>query len=187
MITLGKIVGVHGVKGWIKVKSFTRPEANLFDHAQWRLAPDPDKVLGKKKLDSVRNVELLASVDLVTVGVVESRWQSNGWATKLLDVDDRNAAELLRGMLIQLPRSQLPPLKQQEYYWADLIGLEVIDLDGQHLGSIDGFIETGANDVLVLIDPLTKKRCLIPYILQKVIKTVDLSVGRMVVDWDRNY
>ena len=159
------------------MKSFTRPEDNLFDYAQWWLVKE-------QKIVNQSVVEDEVTTPSSVVKPVESRRQSNGWFVKLNTCDDRNAAEALRGLLIQLPREQLPVLAVDEYYWSDLIGLAVENLSGQALGRIDSLIETGANDVLVVVDPSSKKRCLVPYLQRQVIKKVDVSLGHMLVDWD---
>jgi 16S rRNA processing protein RimM len=171
LITIGKIVGALGIKGWVKVKSFTRPEENLLDHSQWFLVADANDQAAAPR----------------QVTLIDSRWQSKGWVAKLADCDDRNAAELLRGLLIQIPRQQLPVLSEQEYYWQDLVGLAVEDVHGKRLGRVDSLMETGANDVLVVVDAITQQRCLIPYLPQQVIKKIDLGAGLMLVDWDNDY
>lgn len=176
MITLGQIIGVHGIKGWIKVRSFTRPEQNLFEYAHWSLIKEQEIANRSTSIAEQSNQSVIVKPE-------QRRRQHNGWFVKLAGCDDRNAAEAVRGLLIQLPREQLPALAADEYYWSDLIGLAVENLDGYPLGCIESLIETGANDVLVVVDPRTKKRCLVPYLPKKVIKKIDISVGQMVVDW----
>lgn len=182
MITLGQIIGVHGIKGWVKVKSYTRPEDNLFEFSQWSLVREQKVTAQDKVVCSVDDV-MQQDTQCFWVKPVESRRQPNGWFVKLEGCDDRNAAELLRGLLVQVPRQQLPVLAEDEYYWSDLIGLAVEGLDGKNLGCVDSLIETGANDVLVVVDQDSKKRCLVPYLPKRVIKKIDISLGRMVVDW----
>lgn len=177
MITLGQIVGAHGILGWVKIKSFTRPEQNIFAYPQWWLSQpqQPDAKLTQSY-----------AIQPYVVKVEKSRQQSHGWVAKLQGCDDRTAAEALRGKQILLPKSELPALAAQEYYWSDLIGLEVQNTQGVLLGRIEQLLETGANDVLVVVNA-AKQRVLIPYVLNHTILAVDLPSVIMTVDWDADF
>ena len=162
-IVLGEIVGAHGVRGEVKLHSWTRPRENILDYPAWAL----------EKADSVREYK-----------VASGRQQGKGLVARLAGVDDRDAAATLQGSRITVPRSELPAKAPGEYYWAELQGLVVETLTGQSLGKVTGLIETGANDVLVVAG---ERERLIPYAPGLYIQSVDLSGGRMVVDWDPGF
>jgi len=168
LIVLGKIVSVHGVRGEVKVYSFTDPLDNLLDYSRWTLKRDGE----------VRQVELISG-----------RLQNKVLVAKLKGLDDREEARTLAGFDICVPRSLLPDLTDGEYYWYQLEGLKVIDQAGQLLGRIDHLFETGANDVMVVkpcAGSLDDRERLLPYTEQCVL-TVDLTAGEMQVDWDADF
>ncbi|MEN0107248.1 MAG: ribosome maturation factor RimM [Pseudomonas sp.] len=168
LIVIGKIVSVHGVRGEVKVYSFTDPIDNLLDYKRWTLKRDGD----------VRQVEL-----------ARGRSQNKVLVAKLKGLDDREEARLLAGFDICVPRSLLPDLTEGEYYWYQLEGLKVIDPLGQLLGVIDHLLETGANDVMVVkpcAGSLDDRERLLPYTAHCVL-SVDLAAGEMRVDWDADF
>jgi len=158
-LLIGKITGAHGIKGWVKVFSFTDPVENIIEYLPW------DMTLGQQ----VKQYD-----------VEDGRLQGKGLAVKLKGIDDRNAAEALKGAEIYIDREQLPTLAEDEFYWDDLIGLTVIDQNDVTLGKVDHMLDTGANDVLVVEGD---KRCMIPYISGDVVKSVELDEGVIRVDW----
>lgn len=161
LVTLGQIVGVHGVRGAVKVLSYTRPRDNIFAYRQWWLFHD----------NAWQPYELQAG-----------RPQGKGLVAELVDVADRDTARSLMGAAIAVSRDQLPALPEGEYYWCDLIGLEVRRDDGESLGRVTGLEETGANDVLVVRDA-TGQEQLIPYVADHYVLAVDLEAGTITVDW----
>lgn len=168
LIVLGKITSVHGVRGEVKVYSFTDPIDNLLDYRCWTLKRDGE----------VRQVEL-----------VSGRLQNKVLVAKLKGLDDREEARTLAGFDICVPRSLLPDLTDGEYYWYQLEGLKVIDQAGQLLGRIDHLLETGSNDVMVVkpcAGSLDDRERLLPYTEQCVL-AVDLAAGEMRVDWDADF
>ncbi len=168
LIVIGKIVSVHGVRGEVKVFSFTDPIDNLLDYKHWTLKRDGD----------VRQVEL-----------AQGRLQNKVLVAKLKGLDDREEARLLAGFDICVARSLLPDLTDGEYYWYQLKGLNVIDQLGQLLGVIDHLLETGANDVMVVkpcTGSLDDRERLLPYTAHCVL-SVDLAAGEMRVDWDADF
>ncbi len=168
LIVIGKIVSVHGVRGEVKVFSFTDPIDNLLDYHRWTLRRDGE----------VRQVELASG-----------RSQNKVLVAKLKGLDDREEARLLAGFEICVLRSLLPDLTDGEYYWYQLKGLNVIDQAGQLLGRIDHLLETGANDVMVVkpcAGSLDDRERLLPYTAHCVL-TVDLAAGEMRVDWDADF
>ncbi|MBL7251358.1 ribosome maturation factor RimM [Alloalcanivorax sp. C16-2] len=170
VLVVGRIVSVHGVKGWVKVYSFTDPMENIFDYQPWHLFEDgawkPVKIAGKRR-------------------------QGKGLVAGLDGYDDRDrAARELVGREIAVPRSQLPEAGDGEYYWRDLIGLRVKLEDGRDLGRVHELLETGANDVLVVrgdADSLDRQERLLPWTPDEVVRAVDLDAGELRVDWDPEF
>lgn len=162
-IILGEVVGVHGVRGEVKVHSSTRPRENLFDYAVWTLRTN----------GSQQDHALLAS-----------RVQGRNLVARLEGITDRDAAAVLKGSRILVRRSALPATAPGEYYWAELTGLAVRTLDGQDLGHVSGLLETGANDVLVVQGDRER---LIPYVFEQYVVSVDLAAGVIQVDWDPEF
>lgn len=164
MIKLGNISGVFGIKGWVKIHSHTEPREAISQYSPW--------ILKKRGEEQTQRVLKL---------------QRNGKSViaQLDNVDDRNQAEILVGYDIYVQRDQLQKLPEQEYYWTDLEGLTVFNLDNASLGKVDYLIETGANDVLIVKDDEGNER-LIPYI-DDVVLEVDLNNQRLKVDWDEDF
>lgn len=160
-VQLGRIVGAHGVRGWIKVLSFTEPRTNLFDYPEWDLLLDA----GPRR-----------------VAVVETRDAGKRLLAKLDGIDDRDSAAALAGVAVGVPRSAMPSPEASEYYWADLEGLRVKSRDGTTLGTVERLLATGANDVLVL-----DGERMIPFVAGEVVTSVDLAAGEIVVEWDESY
>jgi len=164
LINVGDIVGVFGVKGWVKVFSLTDPRENIISYSPWIL----------KKGNEVKQVEL-----------VNGKRQGKSVVALIEGVSDRNDAELLCGWEILINKSQLPETEDGVYYWADLIGLSVETEQGVSLGKVDSLLETGANDVLIVKDDEQER--LIPFIHKQVIKSVDFDGRQIIVDWDPDF
>ena len=158
-IVIGEIIGVHGVRGWIKARSRARPEENIFRYNPWSLAVGG----GTRRVRHRRG-----------------RRQGKGLIAQLDGVTERAAAEALVGAEIGIARAQLPPLPPGSHYWHELLRLEVVNLAGRTLGRVAGLEETGANDVLVVEG---ERRRLIPWVRDVYIRRVDVAGGRIVVDW----
>jgi 16S rRNA processing protein RimM len=170
LISIATIVGVYGIKGWVKIRINVEDPASLTSLSPQQLTDSR----GKR----------VRSVDITTV-----RSQGKGFIAKLAGVDDRNAAELLRGHSIQIPESSLPSLNEGEFYWRDLIGCRVelsVENENLSLGCVDHLIETGANDVLVVRpteDSVDDRERLIPWLEDDVIVAVDIESQRISVRW----
>ena len=163
-VTLGRISGVHGVQGWVRVHSDTSPRGNIVAYSPWYLVRQGRREAWKLKSGRGHGKTVLA---------------------KLAGCNDRNTAEELVGALISVPRRALPDTSAPgEYYWTDLVGLTVKTLDGAVLGRIDHLFETGSNDVMVVQG---ERERLVPYIWQQVVREVDLEAGEMRVDWDPEF
>ncbi len=163
MLILGRVSGIYGVKGWVRVFSHTSPRSNILSYSSWYLRQVGSWV--KYKLQS-------------------GRAHGKGVVAQLKGCDDREQAAMLMQAEIAIPREQLPELQPDEFYWADLEGLKVQTTEGVDLGVVDYLLETGANDVVVVKG---ERERLIPYLWQDVIRSVDLKAGRMIVDWDPEF
>jgi 16S rRNA processing protein RimM len=172
-VELGKIVGVWGVKGWIKLHSYTRNRADIANYKKWFLQSS------KAKTKSAYN-------ELTEIEVLNCREQGRGIVAQLEGVNDRDQAAGLSGWHILVKQSDLPKLPKGEYYWHQLIGLMVSSTEGKQLGQIDSLLETGANDVLVIKPVSGGSDVLIPN-TKEVVKEIDIKLGTMLVDWDPSY
>ncbi len=162
-IIVGRISGVFGIKGWVKVFSYTEPRENIVRYSPWRLLRAG-----------------LTQVNEVAAG----RCHGAAVVAKLRGVDAREAAASLGGADIEVARQQFDPLPHGEYYWADLQGLEVKDMRGVTLGRIDHLLCAGAHDVLVVEG---ERQRLIPFASSSIVKDVDLDRGVVWVDWSPDY
>jgi 16S rRNA processing protein RimM len=162
-VTLGRISGVFGVKGWIKVQSYTEPRDNIVGFGTWTLR--------RRGADTPVEVEA-------------GRSHGTQVVAKLQGIDDRDRAREWVGADIVVDRERLPACEEGEYYWMDLEGLEVRTLDGRVLGTVHHLLATGSHDVLVLAGPPER---LIPYVPGRVIREVDLAAGFIVADWLPDY
>lgn len=160
-LVIGRVVGLHGIEGWLKIESYADPRENIKNYTPWQL-----DVGGQKR----------------AVIVAEMRLHGKGIIVRFDGIDDRNTAAELVNSEISIDSNQLPQLARGEYYWRELIGLTVINRRQQELGQVESLFETGANDVLVV--KKGQRECLIPYLPQRVITAVDLEKGRIQVDWE---
>lgn len=167
-LTLGRVAGVYGVKGWVKLRSFTRPIDNLLDFREFWFAKG-EGYAGR-----------LAEGKLHGDGIVARLSGPDG---KL--IEDRDIAASLIGTEIQVERSQMPRLDAGEYYWFDLVGLEVRNVEGVVLGKVDEVTSNGAQDVLVVLDGETER--LIPFVHGPIIQSVSPGDGVIVADWQPDF
>lgn len=172
LISVGRLTGVFGIKGWIKVKSFTSPEDNILQYSPWWL----------KTRHGVKCVE---------IDGYELR--SSGLIVHLPGVDDRDQASALSNIDIAVEKSQLPELGEDDFYWHELVGLRVktqFNARERDLGVVKELLETGANDVLVVAGDdadQEKRERLIPYVWGVYVTAVDLDRGEITVDWDPEF
>jgi len=167
-ITLGKIVGVFGVRGWVKVFSETRPREQIFKYSPWTLEHNGS---------------------VVEIKVLDGRVQGKGLVASLDGMTDCDVARGLIGAEISISQQDMPAAGIDEYYWSQLTGLRVENIQGIDLGLVTGLFETGANDVMVVKGAKTEnagKEHLIPFTKFAVIK-VDLDDEKIVVDWDPEF
>lgn len=162
-LIVGKVSGVYGVKGWVKIYSHTQPRENILDYNPWLL-----RIGGSWQPFQVE----------------AGKAHGKGVIAQLEGMTDRDQALLLRNAEIAISKDQLSGLEQDEYYWSDLIGLRVVNTDGIEFGIIDSLFETGANDVIVVKG---EEERLIPFVQPDVVAKVDLEAGVMTVDWGEDY
>ncbi|BBJ23568.1 ribosome maturation factor RimM [Candidatus Nitrotoga sp. AM1P] len=169
MIVMGRVAGAQGILGWVKIKTYTESVDSLADYPIWWLGDE-------KRPWCEITVETFAV-------------HSKGLVAKFQGSDDRTTAEKYKGLLVAVPRSSLPQQLEDEYYWSDLIGLTVVNLDGACLGVVDNLMDTGANQVLCVLESLSKRNrgeLLIPFIAS-VIQQVDLTEKVIRVDWSADW
>ena len=163
-ITVGRLHGAFGVRGEVKLESFTDPERAIARYQPWILR-------------DARGVERPCEGASVRAG-------GNGLIASLPGIDDRDAAESTRGTDVLVPRSALPPPAPGEFYWVDLEGLRVVNLEGADFGTISHLFSTGANDVLVAQG---ERERMIPFVQPDVVQSVDFEAGIVTVDWDADF
>jgi len=166
LIVVGQVSSAFGVKGWLKINSFTDPVTNILQFNPWYL--------------QVRQPEQSWKI----VKVLNGRAHGKQVVVQLDGVNDRNQAELMRGIEIAIKRDQLPEIEDNEFYWIDLEGLKVVNREGVELGLVESLMETGANDVLVVRGD---KERLIPFVMDEYVLDVDLDGGTIIVDWDPEF
>ena len=159
-IVVGQISGIYGVRGWLKVMSYTRPRENIFNYDHWLLKQD----------DNWQEMVLL-----------EGQLQGKGLIAQLEGVVDRDQARTLLDANIAIERSQLADATTGEYYWHDLIGLDVCNQQNKILGKVKELLETGANDVLIVEG---KYRIMIPFVKERYVLDIDHKNSIIRVDWD---
>lgn len=167
-VVVGRITTVHGIKGWVKVHSFTDSAENIFQYPPWWL----------KTTDGWEELK-----------INEYRTTSKGLLVHIVGVDDRDLARKFCQRDIAVEKAQFPELEQGEYYWHQLEGLRVVTLEGVQLGIVTGIMETGSNDVLEVkgdSSSLDQAERLIPYTKQFVLR-VDLDKSVIEVDWDPEF
>lgn len=164
MVVMGKIVAAQGILGWVKVQTFTEYLDSLLDYDIWYVGNE----------NAWRPLQVL-----------EADVHGKVLVAKLEGIADRTAAEKYKGQLVAVPRAELPEEDEGEYYWSDLIGLKVLNLADEELGTVETLLETGANDVLSVRDG-QGKTILIPFIAQ-VIRQVSKQDKTIRVDWQADY
>lgn len=167
-VVLGRVNGLFGVRGWIKVYSYTRPAEAIFEYDRWWIGREGDRHAYR---------------------LIEGRVQGKTLVARLADANgeplpDRDAAVELLEFDIAVDRGDMPDPESGEYYWFDLVGLRVVTVDDIDLGRVTAMMETGANDVLVVQGDRER---LIPMVVDEFVMAVDLEAGRIRVDWDPEF
>ena len=164
-ILLGRVIGAFGVRGEVRLESWTEPRGAIFRYQPWTLR------------DAHGNERELRGV--------QGRESGKHVTAHFPDVTDRDGAEALRGIEIYVPRSALPPPKPGEYYWADLEGLRVVNTEGADFGTVSHMLATGANDVIVVHDGEHER--MIPFVQPQYVTGIDFEAGVITVDWDPDF
>lgn len=169
-VLLGCVGAPYGIKGWMKITTYTDLPENIFDYSPWKV-----EIQGEW-----REVE-----------VAEWRRHNKGVVARFADSEQRDDAQRLTGCKIGVAADQLPTLEEDEFYWRELIGMKVINVGGYDLGEVIDLMETGSNDVLVVKanvrDAFGKKERLIPMVEESVIKNVDRDIRTITVDWQPDF
>ena len=167
-----------GIKGWVRLISFTDPADNILTYRHFYLAPK--KIPGGKVFEGMPE----------QIEIEESRIQGKDFIARIKGCDDREQARQYTGCELQVETSALPDLDEDDYYWFQLAGLQVLNLQDENLGTVHHLMETGANDVLVVqatADSLDDRERLIPWIREQVVLQVDLEQKLIRVDWDKDF
>lgn len=168
MMVLGRISAPFGIKGWLKIQPYGDDPLSWAEMPQWWISPDADA-----PDEAWRPTRLL-----------ECREHSGGVIVQLEHSPDRNAAESLKGWFFGAPREAMPVPEEDEFYWGDLIGLKVINLQGESLGTVESLLSTGAHDVLRILDGETER--LVPFVAAYVTQ-VDADAREIHVDWQKDW
>jgi 16S rRNA processing protein RimM len=181
-IEVGRIVDAWGVKGWIKVQPFAADPQALLSSRRWFLKP-PELPVASRRPGAASLPSLLK--------IRAARRHGDAVVAQAQDIDDRSAAEALKGTRIFVSRASFPTADPDEYYWIDLIGLAVVNHQGEHLGTVAGLLDTGPHCVLRVTpegaqpgDEAVER--LIPFVAAY-IGEVDLATRRITVDWGLDY
>lgn len=163
LLTMGRLGAPYGVKGWLRVHSWTSPPDNILHYQPWWV-----RLGGEWK----------------ALRLSEGRPHGKSLVARLEGYEDREAVRELVGAEIAIERSQLEAPEEGSYYWADLIGAQVVNVAGEEFGRVAHLIDTGVQDVLVIRG---EREYLIPFVRGHYVREVDLAAGRIVVDWERDY
>jgi 16S rRNA processing protein RimM len=193
-VEIGRVMGSWGVKGWIKVQPFSLDPQALFSTKRWFLQPP----------EGASAAQLTTVAARAVLKIVHAKEHGDLVVASAQDLDDRDAAEALRGARVFVSRASFPTATDGEYYWVDLIGLTVVNREGALLGEVVGLMETGAHDVLRVRPPVKTpdaapavagkggpknqppQECLIPFV-SAYVDAVDMSTRRITVDWGLDY
>lgn len=163
LVVVGRIAGLYGVKGWVRVASFTNPGVNMLRYQPWLLET-------REGLEPYR--------------LAGGRQHGRGLVVQFEGLADRELARRLIGATVSVEREQFPAAEPSEYYWADLLGMQVINEQGEQFGVVDDLLSTGANDVMVVVGP---RRRLVPFVMHDVVRSVDVANRLIRVNWDATF
>lgn len=179
-VEVGRIVDAWGVKGWIKVQPFASDPQALFSSKRWHLKPPDDTAVKRPAAKAAASFPTLLKV-------IQAKDHGDVVVAQVREVEDRNGAEALRGGRVFVPRSSFPTADPDEYYWVDLIGMAVVNRQGEALGTVVGLIDTGPHSVLRIqpADPEAEER-LVPFV-SAYVDDVKTAEKRITVDWGLDY
>jgi 16S rRNA processing protein RimM len=181
-VEVGRVLDAWGVKGWVRIQPFAADPQALFSSRRWFLKPP--EANGPKRPASAGAIP-------PTLKISQVKHHGDGVVALAQDVDSRDAAESLRGARIFIARSSFPSADPDEFYWVDLIGLSVVNLQGETLGTVTGLIDTGPHSVLRIVpegaDPKDEAvQRLVPFV-GVYVSDVSLPDRRITVDWGLDY
>ena len=169
-VVLGKLGASHGIKGWLKITSYTDSVEDIFDYSPWLI----------KEQGEWREVK-----------VEQWRYQGKAIIAALEGVTTRDQAQMLTNCEIAIPAEAMKELPEDEFYWRDLIGCDVVNTKGYNMGKVDQIVETGSNDVLLVKanakDGFGKTERMIPFVTEQFILEVNLTEKQILVDWDPDF
>ncbi len=166
MVTIGRIGAPFGVHGFVSVQSYTQPMEQMMQYEPWLIQRQDE---------------------FMPVTVAEWSIHGDKINVRFSDCTDPNHASHYTNLLIYTPRAQLPTIAENEFYWTDLEGLSVFNTEGIILGTVDYLFSAGSNDIMVIINPQTQKRHLIPFMIPQFILSVDLVNKKIIANWDPNF
>mmetsp|Transcript_17752 Transcript_17752/g.26647 ORF Transcript_17752/g.26647 Transcript_17752/m.26647 type:complete len:177 (+) Transcript_17752:246-776(+) len=169
-LVIGKIGAPYGVKGWVKVTSYTHELDGVFAYTPWLLGQEQE---GKEYV------------------VDQWRTHNKGLVAKLVGVENRDDAESIKNLDISIKAEMLPELGDNDVYWRELVGMQVVTDKGYDLGTVKDMFETGANDVMLVKaknnDAFGQKERLLPFLHDQVVLNVDKQAKSITVDWDPGF
>ena len=169
-VVLGKLGSSHGIKGWLKITTYTDSVEGIFDYSPWLI----------KEQGEWREVKVL-----------QWRFQGKAVVASLEGVETRDQAQMLTNCEIAVTQQQMETLPEDEFYWRDLIGCEVVNTKGYNMGKVQEIVETGSNDVLLVKanakDGFGKAERMIPFVTEQFIIEVNLTEKQITVDWDPDF
>ncbi|MBL4815370.1 ribosome maturation factor RimM [Shewanella sp.] len=169
-VVLGKLGSSHGIKGWLKITTYTDSVEGIFDYSPWLI----------KEQGEWREVKVL-----------QWRFQGKAVVASLEGVETRDQAQMLTNCEIAVTPQQMQTLPEDEFYWRDLIGCEVVNTKGYNMGKVQEIVETGSNDVLLVKanakDGFGKAERMIPFVTEQFIIEVNLTEKQIIVDWDPDF
>ncbi|HCE10765.1 MAG TPA: ribosome maturation factor RimM [Oxalobacteraceae bacterium] len=174
LVLVGYVSGAYGLDGWVRIKAYSSDADALLHAKTWWLAQS-------KAQPELRDVEML-----------QAKSHGGDVVARLMGVAGRDAAEALKGATVHISRRHFPALADNEYYWVDLIGLAVENLQGDQFGLVKDMMDSGAHPILrvAVADPSVlekgKQELLIPFV-EHIVKTVDLKAKKITVDWELDY
>ncbi len=162
-ILVARVLGAFGVRGEMKLQSFTDPLKQVLKYQPWILKHQNQE----KEIADIR-----------------ARETNKGLTVFFPGIEDRDAAEAMKGAEIWVPRSSLPAPKAGEFYWVDLEGMQVRNLEGVDFGKVSHLFNNGANDVMVVAG---ERERLLPFVMDDYIKQIDFDTQQISVDWDADF
>jgi 16S rRNA processing protein RimM len=173
LVVVGYITGAYGINGWVRIKPYSADADALLHAKTWWL--------GRQNSPELHDVEMM-----------QAKNHSGDIVARLMGVAGRDAAEAMKGSVVHIPRSHFPALADDEFYWVDLIGLVVENLQGEHLGVVADLMDNGAHPILRITAPAAADQdkaapeLLVPFV-EQFVKTVDQQAKKITVDWGLDY